>query len=203
MLSKDIRYLLGIPCLLICVICGIAFYSDEKLDPNIILAGGFVASFFPLTLLVSAIRSIIRGQAMLERVQDIEYQGTRTAPTTPETPTIAEELHPRLQSLRPVTVAAIEEALTSPHFTGSHWLTRTRRAQETSAEVCRLAAEIIAAYRARGNFERVRWDKLGPISSRNLDHVWLLFFTTSTAVPFLVLRTGEDAYWFAHFPSGQ
>jgi|CXWL01.1.fsa_nt_gi hypothetical protein len=81
MLSKDTRYILGLPCLLICVICGIALYSDEKLDPNEIFAAGLAASFFPLTLFVSAIRSIIRSQAVLERVLDVEHQGTRTVTT--------------------------------------------------------------------------------------------------------------------------
>ena len=118
-------------------------------------------------------------------------------------PTVENEFRARLPALRPVTIAAIEEALASPHFIGAHWINRTLKTQGTLEEICRLAGEIVAAYRARPGVENLRWDRLGPFDSRNLDHIWLLINTPTAAVPVLVLRTDEDTYWSAHFPPGQ
>lgn len=156
------------------------------------------------TLTAPAARLAAQGReiGLFKKMNPMDEVGLESPPMASET-AVKNELRARLSTLRPVTTTAIEEALASVHFTGSHWISRTMRTRGSLEEVCQLAAEIVAAYRTRCGVENLRWDQLGPLNSRNMDHVWLLIVTPTAAVPFLVLRIGEGAYWVAHFPPGQ
>ena len=52
--------------------------SDERFDPNTVLGAGLVAHLaIPFPLLVSAIRSIVRQQAVVERIVEQQHTGAQ------------------------------------------------------------------------------------------------------------------------------
>ena len=122
------------------------------------------------------------------------------ATATERNTTIPSDLELRLRSLVAGSTTSLDSALKeSIHLSGSHWIRRAKRGEGTGSQVSAHFQQITALYQNRYTLENIRCDDLGPLTSHGLGNLLFFIILTTTAVPYLIVRVGEDQYATFYF----
>jgi len=109
------------------------------------------------------------------------------------------EFEEQLKSLAMTSIATLEATLTeSVHFRGNHWIQRAKRGEGTASEVTAHIRQIMGLYN-RHQVETIRRDTLGPLTNRGIENVLTFIVLSTVAVPYLIVRIGDDRYSTFYF----